>query len=196
MDNLNIISIMKRVMTNSSLMSGKSTKAILFFIACLAIYSCSSENVESLFDNDISNISSNVPVSFDVNLDDNQCQKAKEGYLAFSGKSMNGEEAMIPLQLKDTCANSEVTIVTVITGDVSELNGFQIIDDKTSSSPLMRTFKDPDSDQIIIKENKQTVLQYNYETVYEEEVIRLANAKPEDFTRSEQDTFVTTAKYA
>src|SRR5699024_3188858 len=109
---------------------------------------------------------------------------------------MNGEEAMIPLQLKDTCANSEVTIVTVITGDVSELNGFQIIDDKTSSSPLMRTFKDPDSDQIIIKENKQTVLQYNYETVYEEEVIRLANAKPEDFTRSEQDTFVTTAKYA
>lgn len=55
---------------------------------------------------------------------------------------------------------------------------------------------DTTSGQYLIKEGSEVVLQYNYQTVYEEDVVVLESAKPEEFTRTEQDTFVTTSIYA
>lgn len=56
--------------------------------------------------------------------------------------------------------------------------------------------RDPATGQVIVKEGEDLVLQFNYETVYEGDVIHLESAKPEDYTRREVDTFVTAALYA
>lgn len=54
----------------------------------------------------------------------------------------------------------------------------------------------PENGQYVFIEQGDTVLQYNYHTVYEENVIRLAEAKAENYNRRERDTFVTTELYA
>lgn len=56
--------------------------------------------------------------------------------------------------------------------------------------------RDPVTGQVLVKEGDNIVLQYNYQTVYEEDVVHLEGAKPEDYTRLEADTFVTAALYA
>lgn len=55
---------------------------------------------------------------------------------------------------------------------------------------------DPKSGQYLIKEGSDVVLQYNYHTVYAEDVVELETARAEEFTRSERDTFITTSLYA
>lgn len=56
--------------------------------------------------------------------------------------------------------------------------------------------KDPVTGQVLVKEGNDAVLQFNYQTIYEKDVIHLEGAKPEDYTRRDRDTFVTTALYA
>ncbi len=56
--------------------------------------------------------------------------------------------------------------------------------------------KDEKTGQIIIRQGNDIVLQYNYQTVFEKDVIHLKEAKPENYTRGERDTFITTARYA
>lgn len=56
--------------------------------------------------------------------------------------------------------------------------------------------KDVATGQYLIKEGDDIVLQYNYQTVHEEDVVRLESAKAENFTRRQRDTFVTSSIYA
>lgn len=65
---------------------------------------------------------------------------------------------------------------------------------ETSGSMMVEV--DPSTGQYIIKEGSDIILQYNYQTVYAEDVVVLETAKAEEFTRSERDTFITTSIYA
>jgi len=66
--------------------------------------------------------------------------------------------------------------------------------DKTDSDMVVEL--DSSTGQYLIREADEVVLQYNYQTVYAEDVVVLESARPEEFTRSEQDTFITTSIYA
>lgn len=67
--------------------------------------------------------------------------------------------------------------------------------DKTSSD-AMTAEPDPTTGQYVIREGEDVVLQYNYQTVHEEDVVVLESAKAENYTRRQRDTFVTTSIYA
>ncbi|WP_236978808.1 DUF6807 family protein [Membranihabitans maritimus] len=65
-----------------------------------------------------------------------------------------------------------------------------------SADPGLIVKRNPENGQYIFEENNKTILQYNYQTVYDENVVRLEDAKPENYNRRERDTFVTAELYA
>ena len=60
----------------------------------------------------------------------------------------------------------------------------------------MKATLDPNSGHVIIKEDGKNVLQYNYQTIYEKDVVRLEDEKLEEHIRTKKDTFMTTSIYA
>ena len=69
---------------------------------------------------------------------------------------------------------------------------------KTSRSTGRRIAGDeyvPKAGQVIIGEEGNTVMQYNFKTIYEKDVIHSNNEQLEHHIRTERDTFVTTSIY-
>jgi hypothetical protein len=60
----------------------------------------------------------------------------------------------------------------------------------------MKAALDPNSGQVVIEQEGDQVMQYNYETVHKADVIRNTNEVLEDHIRTATDTFVTTSIYA
>ncbi len=67
---------------------------------------------------------------------------------------------------------------------------------KPTSNPQLQVVKDPTSGQVVVSEGERVVLQYNYQTIYQEDVIHLEGAKPENYIKRESDTFKTASRYA
>jgi hypothetical protein len=86
-------------------------------------------------------------------------------------------------------------VVMILPDGGPSLRKFKLMESKSPFGDVMKATIDP-SGQVIIEEEGKKVLQYNYKTVYEKDVIRLADEKTEEHTRTEKDTFETTSIYA
>ena len=147
--------------------------------------------------NDINDIfgKTEAPLSIETDLSRKQFIAAKEGRLGISGTLNNVKNnPVIPVQLSGN--NTDANIIAILPGGKPGNRKFRLVENKSPFNPLMKVELDPESGQFIIKEKDTKVLQYNYQTVYEKDVIRLSDEKQEEFQRAKNDTFITTSIYA
>ena len=135
----------------------------------------------------------NAPVSINIELNKNQIIAAEEGRLVILDPST---ENLIPVQLESTGEKTNSSVVMILPDGKSGLRRFKIIESNSHFNAVMKASLDSKNGQVIIEEEGKKVLQYNYQTVYEKDVIRLGDEKLEGHVRTEKDTFITTSKYA
>lgn len=139
----------------------------------------------------------NAPVTFVVNLDPNQEAAAQEGRLGLVEISPGSEtEQIIPVQIENAGKGSNTRAVLMMPEGKSGLRNFELVEIKNPFNEIVKVKLVPESGQFVIAEEDQKVLQYNYQTVYEEDVVRLDYEELERHIRAEADTFVTTSIYA
>ncbi len=86
----------------------------------------------------------------------------------------DGEKKILPAQ-PDVNGSGEITDIVVIMPDLGPgEHTFRLVKNASPFVAVMSAEQDPESGQIIIKERDEKVLQYNYRTVYEKDVIRSA----------------------
>ncbi len=138
-----------------------------------------------------------APVSVKVKLSRDQIHAAEEGRLYLLGLSAkNKKEHLIPVQLDASGGDTNRNIVMMMQVRYSVHGKYKLIEAEASNADAMQATPDPNSGQVYIQEGGKRVIQYNYQTIYEKDVIRPVGEQLEQHTRTEKDTFVTTSIYA
>jgi hypothetical protein len=169
----------------------------LICISVFGLFACfSCQNVLKLDDSSGSLGETNAPVSVEIRLKKTQEIAAKEGRLGIVPASAKNEnEGLIPVQLENDGMRPKSHVVMIMPEGEPGLRKFKLIESEPPLDAVMKATMDP-TGQVIIEERGKKVLQYNYKTVYENDVIRLVDEKLEEHTRTEKDTFVTSSIYA
>lgn len=171
---------------------------ILICILILGMFACSSnENVLTI--DDVSGVlgQTKAPVSIEIILNKRQATAAEEGRLCLLDPSaVNGNESLIPAQLESTGEGANLHVVIIMPDGGLGLRKFKLIESESPFNAVMKATVDINSGQVIIEEDGKKILQYNYQTIYEKDVVRLANEKLEEHIRTKKDTFVTASIYA
>ncbi len=168
----------------------------LICISVLGLFACfSCQNVLIIDDASGALGKTNAPVSVEIRLNKYQAVAAKEGRLGLLDASAENE-SLIPAQLESTGEGAKSRVVMIIPDGGPGLRKFRLIENESPIDVVMKATLDPNSGQVLIEEEGKKVLQYNYKTVYEKDVVRLVDEKLEEHTRAESDTFVTTNIYA
>ena len=138
----------------------------------------------------------NAPVSVEVRLNKHMAVAANEGRLGFVDASAGNEnEDFIPAQMESTGDGANSHVVIILPGGKPGPYKFKLIESESPLDAVMNATMDPRG-QVIIEEAGKKVLQYNYKTIYEKDVVRLVDETLEEHTRTEKDTFVTSSIYA
>jgi hypothetical protein len=170
----------------------------LICISILGLFACfSCKNVLIIDDIGGALGKTNAPVSVEIRLNKYQAVAAEEGRLGLLDASVeNKNESLIPAQLESAGEGAKSHVVMIIPDGGPGLRKFKLIESESPLDAVMKATMDPNSGQVLIEEEGKKVLQYNYKTVYEKDVVRLVDEKLEEHTRAESDTFVTTSIYA
>jgi hypothetical protein len=188
---------------------------ILMCILLLGLSACSSrENVLTIYDDSGVFRQTNSPLSIEAKLNNRLSTALREGRLGLSDPSLiDGNKSLIPVQLEKTEDGTNSQIVMLLPNGSPSLRKYKMIERNLPLSVVMKATLDPNSGQIIIEEEGKKILQYNYQTVYETDVIRLPNEetiKPEfssltgvyleEYLKenpiTKKDTLLTTSVYA
>jgi hypothetical protein len=150
-------------------------KLICIFILSIFVYSCTKNYVAI---NDISRalVETNAPVSIKMELNKNQSIAAKEGRLAIIDPTT---ENLIPVQLENPGDEANSSVVLILPEGKSDLYKLKVIENNSVPKSEMKALVNSENGQVIIKEGDKKVLQYNYQTVYEKDVVRLEDDKKE-----------------
>ena len=114
-----------------------------------------------------------APVKLEIKLDKNQIIAAQEGRLFLVDPST---EELTPVQLESK-DNTNSGVVLIMSKEISSHQEYKLIENKTPPGDALKTSVDSKTGQVIIKEGDKMVLQYNYQTVYEKDVIRPESKK-------------------
>ncbi len=167
-------------------------------IPFLAMLGCSS-NQNVLIIDDVHGVlgETEAPVKVEVVLEHNQLIAAEEGRLGLLDRTAkNRDTNPIPAQLEISEGGVNSQVVLIMPGGAPGPRKFKLVESDTSFDTVMKAYIDPKSGQVIIEEEGEKVMQYNYQTIYEKDVIRSASEALEQHARTERDTFVTTSIYA
>lgn len=170
------------------------TACILF----LGLLGCSNKEQE-LQINDLQGVlcETKAPVSVEIQLNMDQLAAAKEGRLGiYDQASGNQAENLNPVQLDEIKEGTLSRLVLMMPEGEPGLRSFKLVENPTPFDKVMEATMDPDEGQVLVYQDGDQVMQYNYETIYEKDVIRDSNEMLEHHVRSERDTFVTTSIYA
>lgn len=138
----------------------------------------------------------NAPVSFEIGLNKSQEVAVNEGRLGFIDASAEDEnEDLIPAQLESYGEGAKQQVVMILPEGGPGPRKFKLMESESPLDAVMKASMDTQG-QIIIEEKGKKVLQYNYKTIYEKDVVRLVDETLEEHTRTEKDTFMTTSIYA
>lgn len=148
---------------------------ICIFLIGGLIYSCN-QNSFTIDDTTGTLSKTNAPVSLKINLNKTQKIAAKEGRLNIRDLSKENE-TVIPTQLEFTDDEANSNVLFLMSDGESGKRKFELIESKSPINAAMKTVLDPKNRQIIIEEAGKKVLQYNYQMVYEKDVIRPENKK-------------------
>lgn len=189
----------------------------LICILILGVFACScsqSQNVLRIDDVSGALGKTKAPVSVEIKLNKYQAIAAEEGRLGLLDPSAdNGNGSLIPAQLESTGEGSNSHVVMIMPDGVPGLRKFKLIESESPFNAVMNATLDMNSGQVIIEEEGEKVLQYNYKTIYEKDVVRLANEKAikpissaltgiylEEYLKEnpkiKKDTLLTTSVYA
>ncbi len=169
---------------------------ILLLLCCIIIFSCR-QDILKIDDSDGVLGKANAPVLIEIELSENQKIAAEEGRLGLIDLSSNSDEDhLIPLQIEDMGEGLDARAVMLMPEGDPGLRRFKLIESETPLEEAIRINRDSESGQYIIAEEGKSILQYNYETVYEADVVRSAYEPLEEHIRTERDTFVTVSIYA
>lgn len=134
-----------------------------------------------------------APVTLEMKLNKNQVIAAREGRLAIL--DVSNDNTLIPLQLESIRKETFRLVMMMPEGGLG-LQEFKLAENETPFNSIMSANPDPKTGQAIIEEAGKNVLQYNYQSVYEKDVIRHVDEKLETHKRTKKDTFVSSSIYA
>ena len=162
----------------------RKTKLLSRSLICILIvgmFSCSSnQNVILIGDASGALGKTKAPVSVEIKLNKHQAIAAEEGRLGLLDTSIDNEPAnSIPAQLESTGEGAIAQLVVNMPDGKPGDRRFKLIESESPFNAIMKATPDPTTGQVIISEEGKNVLQYNYQTVYEKDVIRLENEKLE-----------------
>lgn len=180
-------------MRNKELMN-----AITICILLLGLLGCSDKQQELLIE-DVQGVLSETkaPVSIEVNLNKDQLVAAKEGRLGISDQTDGSKtKNLIPVQLDGLREGTISRLVLMMPEGEPGPRSFKLVENTSPFNEVMKATLDPNSGQLVIDQEGDQVLQYNYETVYEKDVVYGESEALEHHVRTETDTFVTTSIYA
>jgi hypothetical protein len=169
----------------------------LIFISVLGLLTCTSSQNELIIDDDGGALGkTDAPVSVKVRLNKHLEIAAQEGRLGFIDASVeNRYEDLIPVQIDSSGDETKPLVLMILPNGGPGLRKFKLVESDSPLDDVMHATMD-NRGQVIIEEGGKKVLQYNYKTIYEKDVIRLGDEKLEEHTRTERDTFVTASIYA
>ncbi|WP_026809945.1 DUF6807 family protein [Arenibacter latericius] len=149
-------------------------RIITFFILSLIIHSCK-QNIITIDDSKGIIAKTNAPVSIKLDLNKSQVLAAKEGRLVLVDLTNQNQ---IPVQLENYNNKEYSNALAIISKGESELHKFKLLETKSNSDINdMKAYLDSNTTQYVIEEEGKKVLQYNYQTVYEKDVIRPESSK-------------------
>jgi len=178
---------MKRVVLISRIM------IVLFFI----ITGCSTGNKIITIDDSSGFLGeTSSPVSVELNLGWSELEAAGENRLAVREMTVNNNgNALAPVQLAgDDSDESRQKLVFIMPQGEKGIRKFRLVESDTPFDPVI---SDKDSKgQYLVAEKGKKVLQYNYQTIYRDDVVRDEKEKREEYARNARDTFTVTSIYA
>lgn len=172
--------------------------AITICILLLGLLGCSDKQQELLIE-DVHGVLSETkaPVSVEVNLNKDQLEAAKEGRLGISDQTDGSKtKNLIPVQLDGLREGTISRLVLMMPEGEPGPRSFKLVENASPFNEVMKATLDPNSGQLVIDQEGDQVMQYNYETVYEKDVVYGESEALEHHVRTETDTFVTTSIYA
>jgi hypothetical protein len=166
---------------------------ILFFV----ISGCRSDkNVITIDDSSGIYGGTNAPVWVELELDGSKLEAARENRLALQEiTGSNDNRSLIPVQMvRDDNDEGMHKLIFIIPQGSKGRRQFKLAESDTPFDPLV--LKKDSKGQYVTSENGEKVLQYNYQTVYRDDVVRDEKERREEYTRNERDTFTVTSIYA
>jgi hypothetical protein len=151
-----------------------------FFILSLLIFSCKQDVVVINDSNGVLG-KTHAPVFVDVELNESQLLAVKEGRLtfveSFSGKS-------VPVQLETNEAGEKSGVILILPEGKSDTYSFKIVEIDSPIEHSIEASLNTKNSQAVIVDNNKIILQYNYQTVYEKDVIRPDSKKDDELSFS------------
>ena len=172
-------------------------KLSLFITLVLVLVACDAKqnNISSKNESSLT-AETFTPVLLKVKLNDKQMLLAEKGSLGVKDPNeKKGNINLIPVQLEGRDKDGLCRIVMLSPFENHIDGNLEFVKNDESANSVTATL-DPESGQVLVKEEGKRILQYNYHTVYEKDVVRLENEKLEQHLRTEKDTFVTASIYA
>jgi len=176
----------------------KLMNAITICILLLGLLGCSDKQQELLIEDEHGVLSeTKAPVSVEVNLNKDQLAAAKEGRLGIYDQTDGSKtKNLIPIQLDGLREGTISRLVLMMPEGEPGPRSFKLVENTSPFNDVMKATLDPNSGQVVIDQEGDQVMQYNYETVYEKDVVYGESESLEHHVRTETDTFVTTSIYA
>ena len=168
---------------------------LISIVGLLFCFSCK----DTLIIDDVRGVigETNAPAIIKIHASEDLAAAAKEGRLELIPLSATAEYyGAIPLQLNGTEESGKLNLVMILPGRVGGTGRFEISKTEAPAAAVMKASLDSVSGQVVVEEGGSKVIQYNYQTIYEKDVIRPVMEALEQHIRSETDTFVTTSIYA
>jgi hypothetical protein len=164
--------------------------AIVAGIILSGMSACSTNDVRLTINDENGTLSqTGSPAAVQIKLNRKLVTSASEGRLGIVPD--DNVSSLIPVQLIDN--GKQMVLIMPENGGHHE---YKLIEKTSPFNSVIKASSDPVTGQIIVEEDGMRVLQYNYNTVYEKDVIRLPSEKAEEHIRTKTDTFLTTSIYA
>ncbi len=184
---------------------------IFILIMGFLTFSCIQNVVESEHYSGVEG-STNAPVLLNTELSQSELEAGRENRLALVETTQDREEKEIPVQLVENGNKANTQVIFLFPEGKPGNRKFKVILKKTPWPLDMKVVKSSDHQQPVINEGDQKVMQYNYNTVYEKDVVR-SDGEPtelkfsvmsgpyfEEYLRSHpalpKDTIVTSSIYS
>jgi len=179
-------------------MKKKDLSAILIICSIILSFPGCSTNAQVLLVDDANGIlgETGAPVVVNTELGSELESAAQEGRLGIIAPGNDGKDRFIPVQLECSEAKAESNLVMLMPDGEAGLNKLKLVEQESPFEAVMKAILDPESGQVMIEEGGEKVMQYNYETVFEKDVVYGEDEVLERHQRTETDTFVTASIYA
>lgn len=159
----------------------KQCSIIMLSIASVILWSCR-QNVIKI--DDLSGVmgETNAPISISISLNNREIKAADENRLALVEVLDKGEGEVIPAQLTNARSEPALRLATIMPDGAPGVRKFKMLIQESPFPTVMSAKECKGHSQPLITEGDKKVLQYNYQTVYEKDVIRPESKKGTEIT--------------